>query len=56
LLHGRYVCTARNPACPRCVIAELCGYAHKTAANTGGDPRPHERPRQAGVRRPASGG
>ncbi|EQD66784.1 DNA-(apurinic or apyrimidinic site) lyase / endonuclease III, partial [mine drainage metagenome] len=43
LLHGRYVCTARNPACPRCVIADLCEYAHKTA-DTGGDTRAHERP------------
>jgi endonuclease III len=30
LLHGRYVCTARLPACPRCIIADLCEYAHKT--------------------------
>jgi endonuclease-3 len=31
LLHGRYVCTARAPACPRCVIADLCEYPNKTA-------------------------
>ena len=31
LLHGRYVCTARKPACPRCLIADLCEYPHKTA-------------------------
>lgn len=24
LLHGRYVCKARNPECERCVIAEFC--------------------------------
>jgi endonuclease-3 len=36
ILHGRYVCTARNPACPRCPIADLCEYRHKTAAS----PRP----------------
>ncbi len=30
LLHGRYVCTARLPACPRCIIADLCEYPHKT--------------------------
>ena len=30
LLHGRYVCTARLPACPRCIIADLCEYSHKT--------------------------
>ena len=31
LLHGRYVCTARLPACPRCIIRDLCEYPHKTA-------------------------
>ncbi len=31
LLHGRYVCTALRPACPKCIIADLCEYLHKTA-------------------------
>ncbi|MDF3981414.1 endonuclease III [Luteibacter sp. PPL201] len=30
ILHGRYVCKARKPACPECVIADLCAYKHKT--------------------------
>jgi endonuclease-3 len=30
ILHGRYVCTARKPRCPDCVIADLCRYRHKT--------------------------
>lgn len=30
LLHGRYVCTARLPACPRCIIRDLCEYSEKT--------------------------
>lgn len=30
LLHGRYVCTARRPACPTCIIRDLCEYPHKT--------------------------
>jgi len=30
ILHGRYVCKARNPACPTCTIADLCEYRHKT--------------------------
>jgi endonuclease-3 len=30
ILHGRYVCKARNPACPECVIADLCEYRRKT--------------------------
>jgi endonuclease-3 len=31
LLHGRYVCTARKPDCPHCIIEDLCEYKHKTA-------------------------
>jgi endonuclease-3 len=30
ILHGRYVCTARNPKCPDCAIRELCEYREKT--------------------------
>ncbi|MBS0579046.1 MAG: endonuclease III [Proteobacteria bacterium] len=30
LLHGRYVCTARSPACPTCLIRDLCEYKQKT--------------------------
>lgn len=30
ILHGRYVCKARKPECPRCVIRDLCTYRHKT--------------------------
>ena len=32
ILHGRYVCKARNPACPTCTIRDLCEYSHKTPA------------------------
>lgn len=30
ILHGRYVCTARKPHCPDCLIADLCEYPDKT--------------------------
>jgi len=30
ILHGRYVCRARKPDCPRCVIRDLCQYRNKT--------------------------
>ena len=30
LLHGRYVCTARTPHCPACLIRDLCEYPRKT--------------------------
>lgn len=29
LLHGRYVCTARNPQCASCGLADVCRYAMK---------------------------
>jgi endonuclease III len=32
ILHGRYVCKARNPACATCPIADLCEYRHKSHA------------------------
>ncbi len=31
ILHGRYVCTARKPKCPTCLIADWCLYEEKTA-------------------------
>ncbi len=30
ILHGRYVCIARKPKCPDCLIRDLCEYRHKT--------------------------
>jgi endonuclease-3 len=33
ILHGRYVCKARKPDCPQCVIRDLCRYKHKTPAD-----------------------
>jgi endonuclease-3 len=45
ILHGRYVCKARKPDCPDCVVSDLCCYGAKTgpaeliAARAGtGDP------------------
>jgi len=32
ILHGRYVCKARKPECPRCLIRDLCEFEGKTAA------------------------
>ena len=31
ILHGRYVCKARKPDCPRCMIRDVCEFKHKTA-------------------------
>ena len=30
ILHGRYVCKARQPDCPHCPIAKQCDYPNKT--------------------------
>jgi endonuclease-3 len=32
ILHGRYICTARKPGCPECLIRDLCEYRKKTKA------------------------
>ena len=40
ILHGRYVCIARKPGCPECLIRDLCEF------------RPKTRPEAAGTRRP----
>jgi endonuclease-3 len=32
ILHGRYVCKARKPDCPSCVIADICKAAEKTTS------------------------
>jgi endonuclease III len=32
ILHGRYVCIARKPLCPTCVIRDLCEFQPKTRA------------------------
>jgi len=36
ILHGRYVCKARVPDCPHCVIRDICRYKDKTP----GEPAP----------------
>ena len=32
ILHGRYVCQARKPRCPECIVRDLCSWPDKTAA------------------------
>jgi endonuclease-3 len=33
ILHGRYVCKARRPDCPTCLIRDLCEFKAKTKAD-----------------------
>lgn len=34
LLHGRYICTARKPACPECGLSQWCVYFSKYTGKT----------------------
>lgn len=45
ILHGRYVCVARKPLCPVCVVRDLCRFPDKTKE------APLEKPK---VRKPAA--
>jgi endonuclease-3 len=31
ILHGRYICKARKPDCPACVVRDLCAFPGKTS-------------------------
>jgi len=32
ILHGRYICKARSPRCPDCIVSDLCNFKEKTPA------------------------
>ncbi len=36
ILHGRYICIARKPGCPECLIRDLCEYKFKTGDSAAG--------------------
>jgi endonuclease-3 len=59
ILHGRYVCQARKPLCPDCVVADLCRYPAKTgpteltaAPATKAEPEPLNEPATAEAEAP----
>lgn len=31
ILHGRYICKARKPDCPNCIVSDLCNFKEKTS-------------------------
>ncbi|MDW8479382.1 MAG: endonuclease III [Xanthomonadales bacterium] len=39
VLHGRYVCRARRPACERCPVADLCAHRRRQLAARGSGSR-----------------
>ena len=48
LLHGRYVCKARVPDCPRCIVRDLCHYPDKTPGDAPALEVAPARPRRKG--------
>jgi endonuclease-3 len=53
ILHGRYVCTARAPRCPTCIIRDLCEYKHKTRSRSA---RAAPKGKSSGMRGPRRSG
>jgi len=51
ILHGRYVCKARAPDCPRCVVHAECEYRAKTGAAPAAVSSPRRRPASNGAAR-----
>ncbi|MGP1253956.1 MAG: endonuclease III [Kiloniellales bacterium] len=43
ILHGRYVCKARKPECPACLLHDLCAYKAKTMAEAAPGKPPKQR-------------
>jgi endonuclease-3 len=52
ILHGRYVCTARRPNCPGCILVDLCEYDQKTGIAAKPVPRRAKTPAVRPKRRP----
>ena len=56
ILHGRYICKARNPECPRCPVADLCRYRQRALRAMGATARKPRATEPARARRkPARG-
>jgi endonuclease-3 len=51
ILHGRYVCKARKPDCPLCVIRDLCAFKPKTLVVPLEKDQPAPAARRAATRR-----
>jgi len=49
ILHGRYVCMARKPNCPECVVRDLCAFKGKTTLEA------PEKKQAGSTRKPAPG-
>ncbi len=52
ILHGRYVCKARKPDCPGCIVNDICAFAGKTVL--GGALTPQPQPKSKSKSKPKS--
>ncbi|HXZ68519.1 MAG TPA: endonuclease III [Alphaproteobacteria bacterium] len=50
ILHGRYVCLARKPLCPTCLIADLCKFTDKAEPGGAVSSKASRKPRASGRR------
>jgi endonuclease-3 len=50
ILHGRYVCMARKPDCPACVVRDLCAFKAKTTLEAPAKKRAPAKPRRTPAR------
>ncbi len=55
ILHGRYICKARKPECPRCVLIDLCGFKDKTSDAPAVPVKNPKLPKPAAPKRKAAG-
>ncbi len=51
ILHGRYVCKARKPDCPACVVHDLCAFKGKTTLEGPAPVKAKKAPRKAAKKR-----
>lgn len=54
ILHGRYVCVARKPNCPSCILRDICQFKEKTPAEPGTTLKAKTRVKVKAVKKPAA--
>ncbi|HKX09570.1 MAG TPA: endonuclease III [Stellaceae bacterium] len=52
ILHGRYVCVARKPNCPACVVRDLCAFKGKTTLEAPASKAARAKPARKPARKP----
>jgi len=52
ILHGRYVCVARKPNCPACIVRDLCAFKGKTTLEAPAKKTARAKPARRPARKP----